>query len=149
MGESARVAGGAYIIGNGARTNGTAADEAPVASRLNELSQIVSPLEISELWVFPPLAEMNDSEEFFLFTRFFEGEIRRVYSARVIPENGSPTQQIVTEHGTVPADRVSRLVGRLQRRAGQMGEPRHVVIDGRLQRWEKLLERVREEAPLD
>jgi hypothetical protein len=149
MGESARAAGGAYINGNGAQANGTAADEVPVASRLDALGQVVPPPEIAELWVFPPLAEIDDSEEFFLFTRFFQGESRRVYSARVLPANGSPAKQIVVEHGTVPANRVSRLVGRLQRRIGQTGEPRHVVIDGRLQRWEELLEKVREEAPLN
>ena len=149
MGESAREAGGAYINGNGAAANGKAVAEVPVASRLNALGHSVPPPEISELWVFPPLAEIDDSEEFFLFTRFFQGESRRVYSARVLPANGSPTKQVIVEHGTVPADRVSRLVGRLQRRVGQTGEPRHVVIDGWLQRWEELLEKVREEAPLD
>jgi hypothetical protein len=62
MGESARAAGGAYINGNGAQANGTAADEVPVASRLDALGQVVPPPEIAELWVFPPLAEIDDSE---------------------------------------------------------------------------------------
>ena len=149
MGESANKAGPEYINGNGMGANGTTADLLVTSNRLDQLGQMIPPPEISEVWVFPPLADVDESEEFFLLTRMNGGNSRRVYSARVLPENGSPAKQIVVEHGTVPADRVQRLVGRLQRRTGQTGQPRHVVIDGLLQRWEEFLDQIRDEAPRD
>lgn len=123
------------------QSNGVTGDQGqlPLASRLSELSRLVPPPEIAELWVFPPLADVQDSGEFFLFTRYLDDESRRVYSSRLLPANGTPAQQVVVEHGTVPAERVPRLVGRLQHRVGQLDSPRHVVIDGEAGRWEALL----------
>lgn len=149
MGERAGAAVGTRTNGNGALRNGALARETPVVSRLSKLTEVVPPPEICELWVFPPLRDLDDSEEFFLFTRFFEGETRRIYSARMLPANGRPAKQVVVEHGTVPADRVPGLVGRLQRRTGQEAEARHVLIDGRVQRWEQLLAELRDEATRD
>jgi hypothetical protein len=122
---------------NGGMTEGRG--QLPLASRLSELSRLVPPPEIAEIWVFPPLAEVQESGEFFLFTRYLDDESRRLYSSRLLPTNGTPARQIVVEHGTVPADRVPRLVGRLQHRVGQPDTPRHVVIDGETGRWEELL----------
>jgi hypothetical protein len=108
------------------QSNGGMADAAgqlPLASRLSELSRLVPPPEIAELWVFPPLADVQDSGEFFLFTRYLDDDSRRVYSSRLLPANGASARQVVVEHGTVPADRVQRLVGRLQNRVGQSDAP--------------------------
>lgn len=113
--------------------------EASIEGRLRALGRVVPPPEIAEIWVFPPLAEVDASAEFFLFTRFQDGERRALYSARLLPENGTPARQVVVEHGSVPADRVPRLVGRLQRRLGEDRQPRHAVIDGEEGRWEALL----------
>ena len=63
---------------------------------------------------------------------------------RLLPANGAPARQVVVEHGTVPADRVQRLVGRLQNRVGQSKAPRHVVIDGETGRWEALVAEARD-----
>ena len=52
--------------------------------RLRELGRTVSPSEIAEVWVFPPLETLEGSQEFFLFTRF-EGDRRRLYSACLSP----------------------------------------------------------------
>ncbi len=82
---------------------------------------------------------MEDSAEFFLFTRFLEGGSRGLYSARLVPANGAPAHQVIVEHGRVPAERVPKLIGQLQRRLGQGAPPRHVVIDGERGRWENLL----------
>lgn len=116
------------------------AADSPVAHRLQALARTVPPLEISELWVFPPITALETSAEFFLFTRL-QGEDRRgLYSARLHAENGSGDRQVVVEHGSVPADRVPRLIESLQRRLGGGLEPFHVVIDGRHDRWEEMFQ---------
>lgn len=116
-----------------------------VAGRLRALARAVPPLEIAELWMFPPLAELESSAEFFLFTRFDGSGRRTLYSARVRRENGSGDRQVVVEHGSVPADRVPGLVRRLQRRLGEHRQPFHVAIEGSLARWSALCEEGRGE----
>ena len=132
-----------------------------VARRLEAVGRAVSPEEIGDLWIFPPLADVEHSAEFLLFTRRLEEGKLRLYSARLrlaadpAAENGDAgavrgangngaggegeVHQQITEHGSVPADRVPGLVVRLRRRLGDDGEPRHVVIDGRPERWHDLL----------
>lgn len=116
----------------------TVATGSAVARRLHALTRAVSPREIAELWVFPPLAELESSAEFFLFTRFHGDERRTLYSARLRREDGSGARQVVVEHGSVPADRVPALVERLQRRLGDDGRPFHVAIEGSDARWAEL-----------
>lgn len=133
-----------------------------LAGRLRAVGRAVSPDEIGELWIFPPLPDVEASAEFLLFTRLLEEDRRRVYSARVVrgangdgvgdggaaggngvPADGAPchgeTGQRITEHGSVPAGRVSRLVDRFRRRLEEEGEPRHLVIEGRRDRWAALV----------
>lgn len=131
MDEAATPAGRALAAGS------------PVARRLQALARTVPPLEIAELWVFPPLAELESSAEFFLFTRFHGEERRVLCSARLQRENGSDARQVVVEHGSVPADRVPRLVRRLQRRLGEDGQPFHALIEGSIARWKALFEEAR------
>lgn len=140
--------------------------------RLRALARAVSPEELGELWIFPPLSDMDGSAEFLLFTRRLERDRRRVYSARMAfrAENGGPEAgvaaagngtppgagagngdgsgggegdpvpgQRITEHGSVPSGRVHRLVDRFRRRLEDEGEPVHVVIDGRRERWAELV----------
>lgn len=137
-----------------------------LARRLRGLTRAVAPEEIGELWIFPPLSEVEDSAEFLLFTRRMDGERRLVYSARralragnggpeAVPGNGAPAAtgngsgdgragdprgQEITEHGTVPSGRVHRIVDRFRTRLEDEGEPLHVVIDGRRDRWADLLD---------
>ncbi len=40
-----------------------------MVARLEELGRHVSPSEISEIWVFPPLPELDETQEFVLLTR--------------------------------------------------------------------------------
>lgn len=54
-----------------------------VARRLRELERAVSPGEIADLWVFPPLTDVETSREFLLFTRYLEQDRRRLYTARI------------------------------------------------------------------
>lgn len=114
--------------------------DAGIDRRLNALGRVVPPPEIAELWVFPPLEEMQSSSEFLLFTRFVDERRRQVYSARMAPLNGHPARQVVVEHGCVPADRVPRLVGNMQRRLGEARQPVHLVIDGEAERWRALVD---------
>jgi hypothetical protein len=112
---------GKAVVADGTGTNGSG-----IATRLDALCKAIPHIEISELWLFPPLSDVESSAEFFLFTR-------------MVPANGAPSHQVIVEHGRVPAERVPRLIGQLQRRLGQGAPPRHVVIDGEQQRWEDLL----------
>lgn len=116
-------------------------DGSTIAWRLNAVERAVPPPEIADLWLFPPLPEVESSAEFLLFTRILEGDARALYSARMVPANGTPSHQVIVEHGSVPAERVSRIVGQLQRRLGHDAPPRHVPIEGEPERWRSLLER--------
>ena len=120
-------------------------EEAPpqpgsVEERLQALAGEIPPFEIAELWVFPPLADAESSAEFFLLTRYLEGERRALYSARWRRANGTPAHQVLVEHGSAPAHRIPRLVERLQRRLGAGDQPRHVAVRGRETRWRELVE---------
>lgn len=129
--------------GNGRGSgNGTTSISAQLAERLRHLGEAIPPSEIAELWIFPPMVELENSSEFFIFTRFFNGKGRRVYSAGLsgIAE-GEPIavdDQEILEHGSVPHDRIPRLVERFQRRLGENREPRHLIIEGCEERWATL-----------
>jgi len=140
-----------------------------LVGRLRAVGRAVSPEEIGDLWIFPPLSDVEDSSEFLLFTRHREGDRRSVYSARVrrnegdepgsgkapgtdgrpLQDAGTPdgaggpqgaAAQRITHHGTVPGDRVGRLIRRFRRRLGEEDrEPVHVTLDGRRDRWSALL----------
>lgn len=136
-----------------------------LARRLREVERAVSPSEIGEVWIFPPLAEVESSAEFLLFTRLVEDERRRLYTARLrlpVGEEGSDggpagngngngasaasngdaggdRRHEIVEHGSVPSERVPRLVERFRRRLGEEDEPAHFVIDGSVERWSSLL----------
>ncbi|MCL7962690.1 MAG: hypothetical protein M8860_07550 [marine benthic group bacterium] len=56
----------------------TSAIEAELATRLHALGRRVSPIEICDLWVFPPLPDVEESGDFVLFTRVLADEMRRV-----------------------------------------------------------------------
>lgn len=132
--------------------------------RLRSVGRAVTPGEIGELWIFPPLEDVEESAEFLLFTRLSGNGDRRLYSARmgrdgpgegeadgpagdagaeaVVPEEtpANGRRQRITDHGTIPADRVPRLVERFRRRVEAEGhEPVHVVVDGAPERWSELL----------
>lgn len=129
--------------------------------RLRHVGRAVRPRELGELWIFPPLEDVEESAEFLLFTRMTRGGRRRLYSARMGREavpaeggegdagsNGRPAadpgggerRQRITDHGSIPADRVPRLVERFRRRVEADGhEPVHVVVEGTLERWRALL----------
>lgn len=138
-----------------------------ITGRLRDLERSVQPEEICELWIFPPLSEIDGSAEFFLFTRFAEDDRRGLCSARLRrrpdgevvgdgpdrPEvNGSArngedgasdqvraVRQKITEHGSVPADRLPRLVERFRKRLGEDEEPLHFRIEGSPSRWKRLV----------
>ncbi len=118
----------------------------PLAARLDAVGARIPPPQIADVWLFPPLPDVVSSSEFVLFTRILEGDTRAVFSARVVPANGSPAHQVIIEHGRAPADRVARLVANLQRRLGQTAAPKHVRIEGEAERWCALLEAARESA---
>jgi hypothetical protein len=116
-----------------------------LATRLAALERRVPPPEIADVWLFPPLPDVVSSSVFLLFTRILDPETRSLFSARMVPANGTPAHQVIVEHGTTPADRVPRLVSNLQRRLGHDAPARHVQIDGEPERWRELIEEARGE----
>lgn len=124
-----------------------------LARRLRAVERAVAPEEIHDLWIFPPLEDVEESAEFLLFTRRRDGDRRCVYSARVrrrpAPGDGSRERvQEITDHGTVPTDRVARLIRRFRRRLGEEDrEPTHVALEGREDRWSALVGERRGGAP--
>jgi hypothetical protein len=55
--------------------------DSELALRLRELGRHVSPSEISDVWIFPPLPDLEGSTEFLLFTRFMSDRMRRLCAA--------------------------------------------------------------------
>ena len=147
------------------RTNGPD-DETrrEVATRLRDLGQRIAPAEISDIWVFPPLAHLEGSTEFLLFTRFLPDEMRHLCGAeftagkgngggngQVTSGNGNgngngsghstPVDRVrrITEYGAVPSHRVSRVVAGFRERLGDHREPFHFEIGGSADSWGKLV----------
>jgi len=142
-----------------------------VAIRLRQLGRRVAPAEISEVWVFPPLAHLEDSAEFLLFTRILPDEMRRLCGAEFLPPgrrasngNGGPDShrsnghgnggangngngespddvRRITEYGAVPSHRVPRLVAGFRERLGDHRNPLHFEIGGDLASWGRLVDR--------
>jgi len=111
--------------------------------KLRQLGRSVSPIEISDLWVFPPIEELEDSAEFFLFTRFLSADVRRLCAARfVAAKGGGPEPQVkqeVTEYGSVPAQRLPRLIEGFRKRLGDGRPPIHLTIEGCPLSWDRLV----------
>ena len=69
--------------------------DSDLAVRLRALEHSVSPAEISDLWVFPPLPDLEDSGDFVLFTRVLPDEMRRICRAEfaeAVATNGNGHQ---------------------------------------------------------
>ncbi|WP_420438024.1 hypothetical protein [Candidatus Palauibacter sp.] len=124
--------------------NGATVDPGSRAARLGDLSRRIPPPRIADVWLFPPLPQVEDSSEFFLFTSILDDGGRALYSARMAPANGTPSHQVVVEHGRAPANRVPGLVAGLQKRLGQPAAVRHIPIEGDGARWEALVEQSQE-----
>lgn len=144
---------GSRVRADRGRTNGEVpgahAGGSVLATRLAAVEQRVPPPEIADVWLFPPLPDVVSSSEFLLFTRILDAETRALFSARMVPANGTPAYQVIVEHGTAPADRVPRLVSNLQRRLGHDAPARHIEIDGETERWRELVEETRRATPSD
>ena len=142
--------------------------EPDLAVRLRALEHSVSPAEISDLWVFPPLPDLEDSGDFVLFTRVLPDEMRRIcrveFADAVVPNangqqvngrngdgvagdgqangngNGSGASVVrITEYGRVPSKRVQRVVDGFRRRLGDDREPLHIRVDGCADSWIRML----------
>ncbi|TFG66893.1 MAG: hypothetical protein E4H28_00465, partial [Gemmatimonadales bacterium] len=101
--------------GNAAQTmNGQSTIAPETIGRLRMLAGSIPPEELSEVWVFPPLPDLDDSGEFVLFTRRLSEGVFRVCAAEFT--RGEPAR--VTVYGSVPETRVMNLVAGLQRRLG-------------------------------
>jgi len=142
----------------------------PVARRLLEVARRIAPREIGELWIFPPLPEVEASAEFLVLTRYVADGRLRLYTARkpgplrpegdrsavgeerprteAIAARADPTlDEELRAHGEVPADRVPRLLERFQRRVGTEHDFVHVRVEGSEIRWRALVRAAEAEEP--
>ena len=113
------------------------------AARLRRLAGRIPPDELSEVWVFPPLEDIEGSDEFHLFTRRMSEGVYRVCAAE-FPGDASANGEAraanageprVTVYGAVPESRVPRLVAGFRDRLGDGREPLYLPIYGSLERW--------------
>lgn len=119
---------------NGNGLNGTHAPEAIPAEtieRLRRLAGSIPPEELSEIWIFPPLDDVEGSDEFHLFTRCVGEGVYRVCAAEFTTAGITR----VTVYGAVPEGRVPRLVAGFRHRLGDRRDPLHLPIFGSLARW--------------
>lgn len=126
------------------------------AARLRRLAGRIPPDELSEVWVFPPLEDIEGSDEFHLFTRRMSEGVYRVCAAEFPGDsdtnggangttNGKANGSVVDEkkageprvtvYGAVPESRVPRLVAGFRDRLGDGREPLYLPIYGSLERW--------------
>ena len=118
--------------GNAAlKMNGQSMIAPETIGRLRNLAGSIPPEELSEVWVFPPLPDLDDSEEFVLFTRRMSEGVFRVCAAEFT--RGESAR--VTVYGAVPEARVMNVVAGFQRRLGDRREPLHLPIFGSTERW--------------
>ncbi len=118
--------------GNAAhRINGQGTIAPETIGRLRRLAGSIPPEELSEVWVFPPLPDLENSEEFVLFTRRMSEGVFRVCAAEFT--RGETAR--VTIYGAVPEARVRNVVAGFQRRLGDRREPLHLPIFGSTERW--------------
>jgi len=156
-------------VRNGNVMNGNGAGHAPedqreiiselTAGRLRRLAGRIPPDELAEIWVFPPLEDVDGSDEFHLFTRRMSEGVYRVCAAEfpgdakngaeangaaangAAAANGSGQvgeaagEPRVTVYGAVPESRVPRLVAGFRDRLGDGREPLYLPIYGSLERW--------------
>lgn len=126
------------------------------AARLRRLAGRIPPDELSEVWVFPPLEDIEGSDEFHLFTRRMSEGVYRVCAAEFPGDSGkngtahgtgngttgatavdgkTAGEPRVTVYGAVPESRVPRLVAGFRDRLGDGREPLYLPIYGSHERW--------------
>jgi hypothetical protein len=162
MVHQARTNGGVGSMSPRPGTDGNGDLEFTAAARLRELGRCVAPVEISEIWVFPPLPHLEDSSEFLLFTRILPDQMRHLCGAEFDAGNGhgggsgerlpdvngkgngngasSGAVRRITEYGAMPLHRVQRVVARFRERLGDHREPLHLEIGGDVDSWDRILE---------
>lgn len=124
---------------NGRGAVGQASEESEIfetiteetAGRLKRLAGSIPPEELSEVWVFPPLDDVEGSDEFHLFTRAMDEGVYRVCAAEFSGEEIAR----VTVYGAVPEARVPRLVSGFRDRLGDGRAPLYLPIFGSMARW--------------
>jgi len=69
----------------------------PVAGRLRDVEARVDPDQIAEVWIFPPLPDLEDSSEFVVLSRYVPDGRRRLYTAglrrRASPRMGGEPEE--------------------------------------------------------
>lgn len=148
---------------NGRTVNGSTETISELtAARLRRLAGRIPPDELSEVWVFPPLEDIEGSDEFHLFTRRMSEGVFRVCAAEFPGDSGKDAaangangangaasggdasaagdgrkagEPRVTVYGAVPESRVPRLVAGFRDRLGDGREPLYLPIYGSLERW--------------
>ena len=124
----------------------------PLYERLQALAEEVSPADIDEIWVFPPLPNRDAAAEFLLLSGYHveSDRHRRVITAHVEAEFEDEDGldfvwvQRIERVGPVPQDWLESLPDSLLGRFAEAGTPEVHEIAGRPEAWEALLARLAE-----
>ncbi|MBI4544417.1 MAG: hypothetical protein HY703_04405 [Gemmatimonadetes bacterium] len=128
----------------------------PLLKFLEGLAQRFAIAALDQLWIFPPRRVGNAQSALVVIAAFDgRGERRRVFTAHYMlrhDAHGNPTiQETVTEHGSAPADRISRLMDGVLRRLDDQDAappPRLANIQGDPRRWAALFDSRLADSPL-
>lgn len=102
-------------------------------------------VDIDRLWIFPPLRR-GRKEWGLVVASAFDGdeERRRMHTARYVSERtgeGLTYEPELTEEGTLPPERFSRVLAGVARRSeADLGDPRAVDVEGDVERIRSLLD---------
>ncbi len=118
-----------------------------LADFMDRLSSRIPVDRIEEIWIFPPRkAGFGDSTVLAVSAFEADPDRRRIatgqFSVTKDPKGKPIIEEAINEHGTAPADRVSRVIEGVLRRMGDdlSAVPRHITIAGDLQAWARLRE---------
>lgn len=119
----------------------------PLDARLRAIGDHISPTQIAELWVFPPLPDRDATSEFLLLACYDGTDRRRIVTAQLEARLADPEDEEydwvlrLEEHGAAPEGWVAGIPDRLLRRLSEAGVPEVVEIGGQPERWADAIQR--------
>lgn len=122
----------------------------PAADALAAFAERVPPERIERVWLFPPRKVGERDSALAVFTLLPEvGERRPILTLRYeVARGGGKAMRtdVVQEQGSAPAERVQRVIeGVVRRLGGETALPDAVAVEGLRERWNELLDRLRED----
>lgn len=101
------------------------------------------PERVDRLWLFAPRRSGARESGFAVLALYgADARHREVYTLRYeipAPQDGERRDALHAE-GSVPGERVARIIAGVTRRTGELQDPREVCIGGELERWRALVQ---------